>query len=338
MEGKIKAGVNTSRDKWEYVFSPSTRERLHEILDFDESLIPETSTDVEAIKDSITGARVILSTWGAQPYTADLLVACPDLALVLYGAGSVKGFVTDELTTRGVTVCSAVHLNARPVAEFTLGLILTSMKNVFSLNREMQKHGRDAWSRDKAHFPGGYYQTSIGLLGYGRVTQALLTLLEAFDFHVYLNDPHLSRGDIEALGVRPAEQNWIMANCDVVSLHHGNTPENRHMLNRENLALLKSGARFINTARGQLVDEDALVERLSRGDITAFLDVSYPEPPAEGHPFYKLPNCILSPHIAGSVGREVQRMGDYCLAELERWLRGEPLENPVDLATVQQRG
>jgi phosphoglycerate dehydrogenase-like enzyme len=338
VHGKIKAGVNTSRTQWEYVFSPETREQLHELLDFDESLIPENSKDTEAVARSVTGARVVLSTWGAQPYTPALLDTCPDLELVLYGAGSVKGFVTEELSARKVTVCSAVHLNARPVAEFVLGIILSSLKNVFAIDREMKERGRAGWHRDKMHFPGGYYGSSVGLLGYGRVTRALLERLEPFDFQVYLNDPHLSENEIEALGVRPATQDWIMANCDVVSLHHGNTPDNRHMINRTNLELLKPGARFINTARGQLVDEDALVERLSIGDVTAFLDVTYPEPPEEGHPFYTLPNCILTPHIAGSVGREVHRMGDYCLRELRHWLAGETLENPIDLATVQERG
>jgi phosphoglycerate dehydrogenase-like enzyme len=338
MGDKPKAGINTVRSQWEHVFSPATRRELHDLLDFDESLIPNDPDDVAAYKASLSGAEVVLSTWGAHAYTPDLLSVCPDISLVLYGAGSVKGFVTDELVQRNVTVCSAVHLNAQPVAEFVLGIILSSLKNVYTFNHSLHQHGREGWQRDKVHFSGGYYHSSVGLLGFGRVTRALITLLGAFEFDVYLNDPHLSTSDIEALGVSEASEEWILANCDVVSLHHGNTPENRHMIDRDKIALLKSGARFINTARGQLVDETALADRLSQGDITAYLDVTYPEPPEDGHRFYKLPNCIMTPHVAGSVGVEARRMGDFCLKELQRWLSGSPLENPIDLESVHHRG
>lgn len=337
MTKKLKAGINTVRDQWEYVFSQQTRQRLHELLDFDEELIPTDAEDITAFQNSLADAHVVVSTWGAHPYTPQLLTACPNLSLVLYGAGSVKKFVTDELVRRNVTVCSAVHLNAQPVAEFVLGIILTSLKNVYAFNHDLHMLGPEAWNKNKHHFSGGYYHSSVGLLGFGRITKILLKLLGAFELDVYLNDPHLSDTDIEAMGARAASEDWILANCDVVSLHHGNTPENRNMIDRDKISLLKPGARFINTARGELVDERALADRLSECDIMAFLDVTYPEPPEQGHRFFQLHNCIMTPHVAGSVGAEVHRMGDYCLRELENWLAGRQLENPVDLQSVHQR-
>jgi phosphoglycerate dehydrogenase-like enzyme len=338
MTERPRAGVNTFREAWEYVFGEDTRARLHEILEIDEASIPARPNDPDSVSRSLEGAQVVLSTWGALPYDDQILRVCPQLSLIAYGAGSVKGFVTPGLMERNVTVCSAVHINARPVAEFVLGLILTSLKDVFGHNRAMQERGRDGWVRDKGKFQGGYYHTRVGLLGYGRVSDTLIQLLGSFDIDVFLNDSHLSESDYKRLGVRGAEQEWILGNCDVVSLHHGNTPANRHMLGEHEFGLLRPGAHFINTARGQLVDEAALAARLAQGDITAYLDVTDPEPPEPGHPFYSLENCILTPHIAGSVGTEPRRMGDYCLREVEHWLSGEPLENPVALSEVFQRG
>ena len=128
-----------------------------------------------------------------------------------------------------------------------------------------------------------------------------------------------------------------MANCDVVSLHKSNNPKNWGLINADNLGLMKNGARFINTARGRIVNETDLVAKLREGEITAYLDVTDPEPPEEGHPFYSLPNCILTPHMAGSLGREVHRMSDYCLRELKHWIAGEALENPLDLHDLGDR-
>lgn len=333
----IRAGINTVREQWDYVYSEETQAKLARLLDFDPDLIPQDGEPAE-YRASLEGARVILSTWGAHALTQEILDLCPDLELVVYAAGSVKGFLTPEFIHRRIPVCSAVHLNAQPVAEFTLGMILMALKQVFARNDEIHRRGREAWHKGREDEPGGYYHSKVGLLGYGRITALLIPLLANFELDVYLSDPYLSDDDVRALGVKPATLEEIMATCEVVSLHHANTPANRNLINESNLRLLQPGAHFINTSRGRLVNESDLVDRLRSGDITAYLDVTYPEPPEDGHPFYSLPNCILTPHVAGSLGREVHRMGDYALREVENWLAGRPLENPIDLETVFERG
>lgn len=332
---RFAAAVNTDRGRWGYVFGEKTRRRLHDLLDFDEGSIPERNSE-ESLIERIRGANIVLSTWGAVPYTAPVLDACPDLRLVLYAAGSVKYFVTPELTSRGITVSSAVHLNARPVAEFVLGIILTSLKNVFSLNDALTRGAGGAWHGfDRENFGGGYYGTRVGLIGFGRVSRELLRLLRNFQFDVVINDPYLTSAEADSCGARLVTLEELLSTSDVVSLHHADIPANWNMIDRHALSLMKSGARFVNTSRGRLVNEDDLVEELRTGRITAFLDVTHPEPPPEGHPFYTLPNCILTPHIAGSIGSEVRRMGDFALAELERWSAGARLEGAVDLSRLE---
>jgi phosphoglycerate dehydrogenase-like enzyme len=118
----------------------------------------------------------------------------------------------------------------------------------------------------------------------------------------------------------------IFAQADVVSLHTPNLPSTRGMITGAHFSAMKSGASFINTARGAVVRETEMLQVLARRpDLTAVLDVTDPEPPVPGSALYSLPNVILTPHIAGSLQGECRRMGRYMLEELQRYLAGEPL-------------
>jgi phosphoglycerate dehydrogenase-like enzyme len=321
---------------WDYVFSTQAKNELAKHLAFDENVMSDIP-DPGIVAESCSEAEVIISTWGAVPYTARILKRCPCLQLILYAAGTFKAYITPELRKRNVTICTAVHLNAIPTAEFTLGIILSSLKNVYRYHTDFLKSGRRAWKRNPKLFDGGYYGTKIGLLGYGQITRHLLGLLKSFEMDVYVESSYASEEELERHGARRQSLEWIMSNCDIVSIHKADIPKNRNLINRDNLELMKKGSRLINTARGRIINEADLVEKLEKGDITAYLDVTHPEPPEAGHPFYSLPNCILTPHVAGSIGSEVQRMGDFCVRELRNWMQGEPLENPIDMGSLGER-
>ena len=336
MNDKPRAGINAIRDTWDYVFSEELKASLHDIVEFDEDSIPQTGNP-SSIGHALKDARVVLATWGAVPFTKEILDSCPDLELILYGAGSFKPLMTPALEAREVTICTAAHINAIPTAEYTLGIILSSLKNVYTHNRDIHSRGGIAWLKDQAGYDGGYFKTKIGLVGYGLITKHLLKLLQSFDMKVFVESDHVSAHTLAPLGAEKADLEWIMRNCDVVSLHKSDIPKHHNLIHAQNLALMKSGARLINTARGRIINEEDLVTVLREGKITAFLDVTFPEPPEEDHPFYSLPNCILTPHIAGSIGREVQRMGDYCLRELRHWLANESLEKSWSISEITNR-
>jgi len=336
MERRVKAGVNAVRGMWEYVFSPETRAELHEVLDFDESLIPD-GNDPNKIKRGLKDAEVVLATWGAIPFTEDILSVCPGLKLVLYGAGSVKGLVTEAFAGSGAKICSAVHLNAVPVAEFTLGIILASMKDVFLFHNAFLARGRSAWKQPLVGYEGGYYKKKIGLIGFGEISKHLMKLLRNFDFDVYIRSNHITEQEEASYNVKRASLDFIMSTCDVVSIHCADVPKNWNLINRDNLKLMKRGARLINTARGRMINEEDLVEKLKEGEITAYLDVTHPEPPEEGHPFYWLENCVLTPHVSGSCGAEVHRMGEFVLREFLNWREGKPLTNEIDVSSLYDR-
>ncbi len=333
---RIRAGVNTTRENWLYAFSREVRRDLAKLLDFDEKLIAE-KPDAAVVKKSVRGAEVVLGAWNAVPFTEEVLEGCPDLKLIVYAGGSVKGLVTEALVKRNVRICSAVRVNAVPVAQFTLGVILMALRRVFGFHHDFLEHGREAWKREFADFQGGYYKTRIGLVGFGEISRHLMVLLRDFDIDVYVVSSRFTQEHEIEYRARRASLEWVMANCQVVSLHAADIPRNVNLINRENLKLMRPGAALVNTSRGRLIKEEDLVDRLREGGITAFLDVTYPEPPEQGHPFYTLTNCILTPHLAGSIGLEVSRMGDFCLRQLQNWLGNRELEGEVSLADLADR-
>jgi phosphoglycerate dehydrogenase-like enzyme len=333
---RVRAGINTSRKMFEYVFTKEIRDAIAALVDVDYDAVPE-SPDETSIAASLAGAEVVLSTWGSVPYTERILAGCPDLKLILYGAGSFKGLVTDSLLAANPVVCTSVHLNAIPTAEYTLGLILMAMKNAFAYRDAIRSHHRDGWNSARFSFSGGYYRTKIGVLGFGIVSRHLLKLLRNFEMEVFVADDYMSAEQARELGAKKAEVDYIMANCDLVTIHHADVERNWNIVNERTLALMKPGARIVNTSRGRMIDESALAAKLATGEISAYLDVTHPEPPASDHPFYGLSNCVMTPHIAGSIGREVERFGWYCWRELVSWLSGEPLENPIDIRALEGR-
>lgn len=273
-------------------------------------------------------AEILLTSWGCPPIDAAALALAPRLRAVVHAAGTVKLHVTDACWARGLLISSAAAANAVPVAEYTLAAILFANKRVFRLQRRYRELREfRLWPREA---PGlGNYRKTIGLVGASQVGRRVCELLRPFDVTVLLHDPWLSPDAAAALGARWLPLDDLLAASDVVSLHAPALPETHHQLDRRRLALLRDGAVLINTARGWLVDGDALTAELVSGRIDAVLDTTEPEILPPDSPLYDLPNVFLTPHIAGALGSETQRLADLALDEIERYARGEPFAHPV---------
>jgi phosphoglycerate dehydrogenase-like enzyme len=279
---------------------------------------------------------ILLTSWGCQPIDERVLQRAPRLRAIVHAAGTVKSQVTDACWERGIVVTSAAAANAVPVAEYTLAAILFANKKIFGLrHRYAQVRGFRWWP---AEFPGlGNYKKTVGIVGASRVGRRVIELLRPFDVSVLVSDPYLTPAEASALGVQLVELEDLLRAADVVSLHAPALPETHQMLDRRRLALLRDGATLINTARGWLVDGDALVAELVAGRIDAVLDTTEPEVLPETSPLYALPNVFLTPHIAGATGSETQRMAALAIEEIERFARGEPFQHGIrrdDLARL----
>lgn len=273
-------------------------------------------------------SEILLTGWGCPALTAPVLERAPALRAVIHAAGTVKGHVTEACWKRGLLVSSAASANAIPVAEYTLAAILFANKRVFQLQRRYRElRAFRLWA---AEAPGlGNFKKRVGIVGASRVGRRVLELLAPFDFEVRVSDPFLEADEARRLGAQRCELDDLLRDSDVVSLHAPDVPETRHLLDRRRLSLMQDGATLINTARGALVDHAALEAELVSGRISAVLDTTDPEVLPADSPLYALPNVFLTPHVAGAMGSETERLMDLAVDEVERFVRGEPLAHAI---------
>jgi len=171
----------------------------------------------------------------------------------------------------------------------------------------------------------GVFGTTVGLIGYGQVCRRLVELLRPFSVRILLASPYLDEDTARTLGVELVSPAAVMSTADVISIHLGATPDNHGAITADLLRLIKPGATFINTARGIVVDEPALIGELRTGRFDAVLDVTWPEQPAADSPLWTLPNVTLTPHWAGSLGRELFYLGEGAVDNVEQYIAGRPL-------------
>jgi len=285
-----------------------------------------TVADIAKNPGEFADVEVVFSTWGMPALTDADLDHLPKLKAVFYAAGTVKGFA-EPLLKRGIIVSSAWRANALPVAEHTLGHILLGLKQTLHLARVVRQ-GR-GYPRQSSIT--GAYGATVGLIALGAIGGRVVELLKPFDLRVIAHDPFAK----PVPGVEFVGLDDVFARADVVSLHAPWIPATEGMITGAHIRLMKPWSTFINTSRGKLVREDEMVPVLrERPDIQAVLDVTWPEPPAATSALYDLPNVLLTPHIAGSAGNEVQRMADWMIEECARFLRGEPLTQAVTLGML----
>jgi phosphoglycerate dehydrogenase-like enzyme len=285
--------------------------------------------DSSAARARLASVEVLVTGWGCPPLTEQLLRGAPALRAVLHAGGTVKGHVSEACWQRGIAVSSAVEANAVPTAEYALAAILFAGKRAHRYASLLQANpGRwEPWR--EAMPPASNYQRTIGLVGLSRVGRRVAARLRDFDLEVLACDPFIAPADAARLGVSLVSIDELVRRSQVISLHAPALPETRHLLDARRLAMLPDHATVINTARGSLLDTDALTVECVAGRIDAILDVTDPEPlPAESA-LYGLPNVQLTPHIAGAMHAETGRLADVALDELARYVRGVPLNYRV---------
>ncbi|MGW0986992.1 hydroxyacid dehydrogenase [Streptomyces sp. NPDC002486] len=315
------------------VFPPEVLARLRESVDIDPDLVVQDFTDPRAL-DALTRAEVLVTGWGCPRIDGTVLDAAPRLRAVLHSAGSVKSFATRSLWERGIAVSSAAVANALAVAEYTLAMILLAGKDVLAARDRMRATRTSAgWGV----IPGiGNHGRRVGVIGASRIGRRVLELLRPFDLRPVLTDPYVDESGAAALGVPLLPLDELLRTSGIVTVHAPETPETRHMIGRRELGLMPDGAVLINTARGGLVDHDALVAELRTGRLSAVLDVTDPEPLPADSPLYDLPGAFVTPHLAGSQGNELARLGLAVAQEAERLVTGEEPAYAVDWATLER--
>lgn len=301
------------------VYPPELIEQLKATAGLDPAPVSREAliADPERYRD----VEVIFATWGMPKLSEDEIRTClPSLRAVFYGAGTVQAFAREHFAC-GVRVFSAWGANAVPVAEYTVAQIILANKGFYTASRLMS--GGDP-KRAKTFFrkmPGNY-GARVGILGAGMIGKMVIRRLADYKLETVVYDPYLSDERAAELGTQKVSLEEMFSTCSVISNHVANLPATVGMLNYDLFSRMGETATFINTGRGAQVVEADLIRALTECPTrTAVLDVTLPEPPEPNSPFYSLPNVFLTPHIAGSAGDEVARMGEQMAAAFEEWQR-----------------
>jgi len=269
------------------------------------------------------------------PVTDEVMNASPNLKLIGCARGGPVNIDVNAATTRGIPVVSAPGRNAEAVADYVLGVMLVLARNLSKANiflREKRKFDRSTFDSFFGHELGG---KTLGLVGYGNVGSRVAKRARTFGMSILVFDPYIDKSKIEASGIRTADFDALIASSDFVSLHARESKENENMFGKKQFELMKKSAYFINSARGSLLDEAALLEALTSGRIAgAGLDVLKKEPVSPDNPLVLMDNVFITPHIAGA-SREVPLRGAEIVArQVQNFINGEKLEGVINPSTT----
>ncbi|RAJ90444.1 phosphoglycerate dehydrogenase-like enzyme [Streptomyces sp. PsTaAH-137] len=304
----------------ERVFPPGLRARLGRSVRL--APVPLTGPlDGPGAAEVLAGTEILVTGWSCPPLTPQVLDRTPRLRAVVHAAGSVRPLVTDAVWERGLLVSSAADANAGPVVAFTLAAVAFAAKNALATAARYA----GAWPR--FHERSGADGCTVGVIGASRIGRRVIEALRAdpAGYRVLLCDPYVDEAGAARLGAELTDLAGLCRRSAVVSVHAPELPETRGLLSAGMLRLIPDGGTLINTARGSLVDTGALAAECAGGRLSAFLDVTEPEPLPAGHPLLALPNVLVTPHIAGAQGTEVERLGRFAVEEVERFVAGREL-------------
>ena len=285
----------------------------------------------DEVASRLPGCTAVLTSWGAAPrFDAALLASAPDLRIIGHAGGSVKRFILPAVFDRDIAVTHAAIRIAESVGEWALTVTLMALRMAHTFNHGM--HSGEDWQHRKERGQE-LYAKRVGIVGASMTGRVFIRLLEPFQADIRIYDPYLSSEAADTLGVQRVETlDELMAGCDIISNHTPTTEETNGMIGAAQLALIRDGALFVNTARAAAVDHGALVRELQTGRFAAALDVFPQEPLAADSPLRAMPNVVLSPHVAGATVESRLRVGQTIADEFARFFAGEALHYPVTRA------
>jgi D-3-phosphoglycerate dehydrogenase / 2-oxoglutarate reductase len=260
-----------------------------------------------------------------------LIAAAPALRVIARAGTGVDNVDVDAATARGILVMNAPGANSISVAELAIGLMLALSRGIAGADAAMKK---GIW--DKKRLTGAELRgKTLGVVGLGRIGQEVAGRARAFGMTIVAHDPFISEQVAESLGIRLLSLDEVCGASDYLSLHLPVTPETRHILNRDRMALCKAGVRIVNTARGELIDEAALADAIEAGSVAgAALDVFEREPPADWR-LAQLRQVVATPHIAASTVEAQELVGMETAAAVRDFLLDGTIVNAVNFPSVR---
>jgi phosphoglycerate dehydrogenase-like enzyme len=282
-----------------------------------------------AVQAALTRAEILVTGWGTPVLKETLAGWTPEsspLRLVAHTAGSIKHHLPYEALVAGLRVTHSNESLAEAVAEFTLGAILAMRRQMFLGERRYASRQPLPAYTQFHELPG----STVGIIAASAIGRRVMDLLRPWQVKLLVYDPYCRVETLAGYGAEAVSLLELCQRSDIVSLHAPITPETFKLLNGDHFRAMQDGALFVNTARGYLVDADALLRELQTGRISALLDVTDPsEPLPPDSPFRTLENCVVLPHIAGHSVEARTRQGQYMAEDILNYLAGRPLRFSV---------
>ena len=256
------------------------------------------------------------------PISRRVIDALPNLKFIGVGRGGPVNVDQAAVSERNILLTNAPGRNAGAVAEFTIGAIISTSRKIASGTREMKAN---QWSRVHYHYESTGLELSemtVGLIGYAHIGRIVGRLLSAFGAKVIFFDPYQDQTEEDNKhGIEKVDLDELCRTSDTISLHTRLTNETTNMCDGDFFSKLKPGCLLVNTARGELVDQKALLEHLNNGSVgAAFLDTFNPEPPQNDDPLIHHPNVLTTPHIAGASKTSAHVAVDKISKALADWI------------------
>lgn len=290
------------------------------------------------VRSLLARADALLTTWDSPPFDASLPDAAPRLRVVAHCGGEVKARFARPLFDR-LTITNAAGPMAPYVAELAVAFLLHAARNLDGHREALRRPRNEVYAR--VHALGSGSETvrgrTVGLVGFGRIGQAVAALVRPFGARLLVHDPYASRALARRHGATLAPLRRVLAASPFLILAAALTDETRGMIDRRALARLPDGATVINVARGGLVDLGALTREVRRGRLRCALDVTDPlEPLPVRHPLRRARGAVLTPHVGSAQAEVRRRMADVVLDDLSRFARGRPVRHRVSADMLER--
>ncbi len=280
---------------------------------------PET---LARLTERVGDVDAIIVCHGSPTLNAEIMHRAPNLKFIgeLEGDRFAARIDLEAAWARGIRTVDTTQGSSYPVAEWALALMLIALRNAGAAFRSIiSGNTRDAKKRDMRGMLTG---KRVGFIGCGHMGRRLISFLRPFNAEIWVYDPYLSRDIAEIVGFTQTSIDNIFSQCDVIVCLAPLTPRTKGMIGKRELDLIRPGSAFVNVSRGAIVNSNALIQRLKRGDITAGLEVFDPEPIPSDSEIIHLPNVFLSPHFAGNTGDDYPPFFSLMVNELNRFFQG----------------
>ncbi|MGM9598144.1 MAG: hydroxyacid dehydrogenase [Eubacteriales bacterium] len=289
----------------------------------------------DQVAERIGDCDVYVSLWGSPRLDGQILSAAPRLRLHAHLCGTVVPYVSKEEWEAGIRVISGNDYFARSVAEGTVAYMLTALRDIPLFGSQFKDQKK--WKKPTARNEGLWGKT-VGIISFGAIGRHLAEYLRPFGVKLLIYDVvKLPDEVLSVYGARQAGLEEIFSQADVITVHTPLFDETEHLVSARLLSMIKPGALFVNTSRGQIVDEQALCRELADGRFRAFLDVFEKEPLPADSPLYELPNVFIMPHMAGPTVDLRRMIAHDLLIESAAFIdRGEGLKDEITRARAEK--